>query len=389
MDWTWGQIEPHYQQLLGTSLTSQNVTLWLKDWTRLNDLISERYARLNLAANQDTNDPAAERNLVEFLDQVYPKVKAIEQKLKEKLIASHLEPAGFAVPLRKMHSEAAIFRSENLPLLAEERKLAARYDRIVGAQSIDWKGEERTLPQMRTIFQTPDRPTRQRAWWMVNQRQLGDRQGINQLWGELFSLRLQLAKNAGFTGYQEFRWQQLLRLDYTPQDCLEFHAAIEQVAVPAATRLYERRRRLLGLDRLRPWDLDQDLYPIQQPSLPPVENTEQLKRLVYALFQRLDPELGAHFRSLWEQDCLDLENHKGKAPGAYCTAFPASRHPFIFMNAVGLAEDVRTLIHESGHAFHNFERLKLPYFQRARPGAGICRGGLDRDGAADRALSVG
>jgi oligoendopeptidase F len=368
MDWTWAEIEPQYQKLLGTSLTSQNVALWLKDWTRLSDLISERYARLNLAANQDTNDPDAERNLAEFLDQVYPKVKASEQKLKEKLLSSQLEPAGFAVPLRKMQCEAAIFRSENLSLLADERKLAARYDRIIGAQSVDWQGEERTLPQMRTIFQTPDRPTRQRAWRMVNQRQLDDRQGINQLWSELFAIRLQMAKNASFTSYRDFRWQQLLRLDYTPQDCLEFQAAIEQVAVPAATRLYERRRRQLGLDRLRPWDLDQDLYPIQQQPLPPIENTEQLKRAVHAIFEQLDPELGAYFRSLWEQDCLDLDNHKGKAPGAYCTAFPVSRHPFIFMNAVGLAEDMRTLIHEAGHAFHNFERLKLPYFQQRVPG---------------------
>jgi oligoendopeptidase F len=368
MDWTWEKIEPQYHQLLETPITSQNVALWLKDWTRLNELISERYARLNLAVNQDTNDSAAERNLVEFLDQVYLKVKAIEQKLKEKLIASRLEPDGFSVPLHKMQSEAAIFRSENLALLAEERKLAAHYDRIIGAQTIDWEGGERTLPQMRTVFHASGRAARQRAWQLVSQRQLRDRQAINQLWNELFTLRIRMAKNAGFASYRDFRWQQLLRLDYAPQDCEEFQAAIEQVAVPAATRLYERRQRQLGLDQLRPWDLDQDLYPIQQPPLPPVESIEILKTAVDAIFHHLDPELGAYFRSLWEQDCLDLENHKGKAPGAYCTAFPASRHPFIFMNAVGLAEDLRTLIHESGHAFHNFERLKLPYFQQRVPG---------------------
>jgi oligoendopeptidase F len=368
MDWTWEQIEPQYQQLLETPITSRNVALWLKDWTHLNDLISERYARLNLAANQDTNDPAAEKNLVDFLDQVYLNVKTIEQKLKEKLIASHLEPDGFSVPLRKMQSEAAIFRSENLPLLAEERKLAARYDRIIGAQTIKWEGEERTLPQMRTVFHTAGRATRQQAWQMVSQRQLHDRPAINQLWSELFTLRLRMTENAGFASYRDFRWQQLLRLDYAPQDCEEFQAAIEQVAVPAATRLYKRRQHQLGLDQLRPWDLDQDLYPIQLPPLPHIEKPEILKVAVHAIFHHLDPELGAYFRILWERDCLDLENYKGKAPGAYCTAFPASRHPFIFMNSVGLAEDLRTLIHESGHAFHNFERLKLPYFQQRVPG---------------------
>jgi oligoendopeptidase F len=58
---------------------------------------------------------------------------------------------------------------------------------------------------------------------------------------------------------------------------------------------------------------------------------------------------------------LDLENRKGKAPGAYCTDYTAIRKPFIFMNAVGIHDDVQTLIHESGHAFHVLESANLPY----------------------------
>ena len=49
---------------------------------------------------------------------------------------------------------------------------------------------------------------------------------------------------------------------------------------------------------------------------------------------------------------LDLANRKGKAPGGYQTTLEDERLPFIFMNAVGLDSDVRTLLHEGGHAFH-------------------------------------
>jgi oligoendopeptidase F len=49
---------------------------------------------------------------------------------------------------------------------------------------------------------------------------------------------------------------------------------------------------------------------------------------------------------------LDLENRKGKAPGGYQSFLTEHRLPFIFMNAVGLERDVRTLLHEAGHAFH-------------------------------------
>jgi oligoendopeptidase F len=42
--------------------------------------------------------------------------------------------------------------------------------------------------------------------------------------------------------------------------------------------------------------------------------------------------------------------------------------PFIFMNAVGLHDDVHTLLHEGGHAFHTFEMAKLPYAQQTQVG---------------------
>ncbi|MBM3985510.1 MAG: M3 family oligoendopeptidase, partial [Planctomycetes bacterium] len=52
------------------------------------------------------------------------------------------------------------------------------------------------------------------------------------------------------------------------------------------------------------------------------------------------------------QDRLDLSNRPGKAPGAFCATRHDLRLPHIHANAVGLVDDVRALLHESGHAFH-------------------------------------
>jgi oligoendopeptidase F len=203
---------------------------------------------------------------------------------------------------------------------------------------------------------------------MAAERQLADRAAISELWGRFMHLRGRLAQNAGFPDYLAYRWQQMLRLDYTPADSLEFQQAIAQVVVPAATRMYEKHRQKLGLERLRPWDLDQDLYPLDFPPLPPYGSIEDLPARAEAAFRRVDPQLGEYFHILRAEGLLDLDNHKGKAPGAYCASFAVLKRPFIFMNGVGLASDVRTILHESGHAFHNFERLRLPYFQQRIPG---------------------
>ena len=368
MEWNWEQIEPFYQDLLERPLDVQNVALWLSDWTRLGECIGEAYARFSLANNQDTADPQAESLYIAFLDQIYTQSQAADQKLKEKLLASGLEPQGFDLPLRRMRTEAAIFRSENLPLLSEERKLASEYNKIIGAQTVNWEGEELTLQRLRLVLQSPDRGRREQAWRLAAQRQLSDREAINAVWQKLFNLRIGITANAGLTDYRAYRWAQMLRLDYTPQDCLEFQQAIEQVAVPAASRVYARHARLLGLDKLRPWDVDQDLYPLEMPTLSTYGSVEDLENGAERIFTRLDPQLGAYYHTMRQERLLDSANRKGKAPGAYCTSFPVTRLPFVFMNAVGLASDVRTMLHESGHAFHNFERLALPYLQQRIPG---------------------
>ncbi|MBN1146330.1 MAG: M3 family oligoendopeptidase [Anaerolineales bacterium] len=366
IDWPWSKIEPYCQDLLARPLTESNVSDWLAEWSQLGKLLYETYQRLWVATTVDTTDKNIAQRYTAFLEEIYPYAQAADQKLKEKLLDSGLEPDGFAIPLRNMRAEAGIFQQANLPLLAQELKLGSEYDRIVGAQTIQWDGKEFTLEQLKAIYQDPDRQRRERAWRLAAERQLADREAINELWTRNMQVRAQIATNAGLPDFRAYRWRKLLRFDYTPQDCARFHQAIEMVGVPAAQRLYERRRRKLGVDTLRPWDLL--VAPDGAPPLRPFEQVAQLVEGVAAIFQRLDPQLAAYFEIMRREGLLDLDNRKGKAPGGYCTDFPVARRPFIFMNAIGVHEDVQTLLHEGGHAFHVFESASLPYLQQLQVG---------------------
>lgn len=368
MDWSWSQIEPHFIELEAQELTAANVDAWLSSWTRLLFLISERGTRLRIATTQDTTDPQAEADFHAYIDHIHPQSQAAHQKLKEKLLASGLEPQGMRVPLRKMRSDAALFRTANLPLLSQDDKLSARYNKIIGAQTVEWEGNETTLQGLRPVFYEPDRSRRERAWRLASERQLADREALNALYGELLALRGALAANADLPDYRAYRWQQMQRLDYTPADAEQFQQAILDVAVPAATRVYQKYARRLGVNSLRPWDLDADLYPVEQPALPTYGSLESLETICENIFEEVSPRFGEYFRTMRRDEMLDLDNRKGKAPGAYCAGLPVTKRPFILMNAVGLFSDLRTLLHEAGHAFHNFETFSLPYAQQRHPG---------------------
>lgn len=361
-EWPWERIEPFVLELENTALSAKNLEGWLADWSRLWSLFDEAYWRLYVAVTVDTTDQEAERRYNAFLDGHRTRSEEVNQRLKEKLLASGLEPPNFSIPMRNLRAQAEIFRPENLPLLNEHFKLGSEYDRLIGAQTILWDGKETTLPQLEPVYQETDRERRQSAWLQAAERALQDRQAINELWCRALQVRRKLAENAGLPDYRAYRWLQMLRFDYTPADCYAFHAAIEEVVVPAARRIYEKRRQRLGLASLRPWDLKVDLFG-QEP-LRPYQTIDELETKTAAIFHRVDPQLGGYFDLMRQHKLLDLDNRKGKAPGGYCTAFSHSRLPFIFANSVGVHDDVQTLLHEGGHAFHAFESFTLPYIHQ-------------------------
>jgi oligoendopeptidase F len=366
LDWGWADYEPFARELAQRPLNADTVEQWLLDWSQLGRLLQEVANRTEVGVTLDTTDRAAERRYNHFLDEVFPRAQAANQVLKERLLASGLAPAGFEIPLRNMREETALFREQNLPLLSEEQKLVSEYSRIVGAQTVEWEGQEITPHQLQPVLQETDRSRREQAWWLTMARFLADRPALNELWVRLMRLRRELARNAGEPDYRAYRWRQMLRFDYTPADCRVFQRAIEDVAVPAATRIYERRRRRLGLATLRPWDLDVD--PRGGPALRPFSAIAELEERGTSIFTQVDPELGRYFGAMRGNRLLDLANRKGKAPGAYCADFLLERRPFIFMNAVGVHDDVQTLLHEGGHAFHVFEAAHLPYVQQLEVG---------------------
>jgi oligoendopeptidase F len=370
LTWTWSDFEPYYQELLARPLTSATLESWLADWSRVSEHVSELMERLAVATILNTADPQAEARRKTFLEKTYyAGAVPAEHALKQKLLASGLEPAGFAVPLRNMRAEAGLFREANLPLLANEQKLNVEYDKLIGAQTVTWEGREVTPSQLSVVFQDPDRHRRESAWRALAQRKLADREAVNQLWQRYLPLRQRIAANADQPNYRAYAWQQRLRFDYTPDDCKAFHAAIEAVVVPAATRIYTRRRQRLGLDRLRPWDLADGWYgmPVEPPGRPPLRPFKDMAELttkVSAVFHKVDPQLGRYFEIMRAEGLADLDNRKNKAPGAQCVALAVQRRPFIICNAVGLHDDVQTTLHESGHAFHVFESAHLPYLQQ-------------------------
>jgi len=358
----WSEIEPWYRELAATSLSPETLQPWLAQWSDLSALVDETLVRFEIATTQNTENIEVAQRKQRFLEDAHIRIQTADQQLKEQLLASALQPAGFAIPLRNLRAETALYREANLPLLAEDKVLCDTYMEIGGSQMVTWDGKEVPIVTLYSVLDDPDRERREQAWRTMTARQLQDREKINKIWVKKMQLRQQIAHNAGFESFREYRWQQLLRFDYTPDDCKAFHAAVEDVIVPAASKLREKHRRMLGLERLRPWD--SYVNPRANEAPRHIADVPTLLQQCLPVFQLIDPQLKAYFEIMLQENLLDLEERPAKAHGGYNLPLEVTRRPFIFGHVNSISDVVPLIFHELGHAFHTFETIPLRYIQQ-------------------------
>jgi oligoendopeptidase F len=351
----WKEITPFFEDLEKRKLHSpKDLEQAFLDLSELLSAVEEEGAIRYIRMTCDTTNPEYEKAYLTFVEEVAPKVEEALHRLRVKFASApawkDLDPKRYLVLKRKWENAIAIFREENIPLKVEEEKLGQRYQKIFGAMTVEFEGRTQTLQQMGKYLEEPDRRTREKAWELISERRLKDKDELESIFEELLSLRQKRAENAGFENFRDFAFRERERFDYGPKECEAFHKGVEEAVVPLLRQLHKERAKRLGLKKLRPWDLLCD--PEGRPPLSPFKEAEELVTGVQEIFLRLDPRLGELFRRMAELRLLDVANRPGKAPGGYQSTLTERRLPFIFMNAVGRDQDLWTILHESGHAFH-------------------------------------
>lgn len=349
----WKSVEPFYQKLLEEDLTPERVPFWLLEWSNLEAILSEAWSTAHRAKNEDTSDEAAEKAYLHLVENIDPLHQRTYQALTEKLLAVTYEPLPeHQQMMRRFRINAELFREENISVQQEIIKLTAQYDKLNGSLMVELDGQRITVAEAQGKLSEPDRVLRERAWRAIAKVSSSIASECDEIFLKLLVLRRELARNAGFADYRAYRWQEFKRFDYTPQDSLEFVASIEKEVVPLLNQLWEKRRQRLGVDTLRPWDLDVD--PDSRSALKPAKTIKELEDGLERIFTNLDSVLGEQF-ALMRQGWLELEPRPGKVANVgYCDYFPVSKMPYIFYNLQGTYTDVWVLLHEMGHAFHDF-----------------------------------
>ena len=344
-----------FQKLLTRPVRSaEERDAWVLARSELEAALDQEAAVLYIRMTCYTDHATYAQDYKTYVEVVAPVIKQANHDLDVRFLSLAedfpLDVPVYGVYERAVRTDIQLFREENIPLATDIDLLSQEYQTICGALTVVFDGSERTLPQMNRYLQNPDRGLREAAWRATAERRLGEQSRLDGLFDRMVGLRTRQAQNAGFDHFTAYQFQVYHRFDYTPQHCFDYHSAVQEMLVPVWEKILRRRKTALKIDALKPWDTEVD--PLGRPALNPFDGVDGLKTGVGNILKKVHPEFYRAFAVMSDGGLLDLASRKGKAPGGYQHTLAESRKPFIFMNAVGLDGDVRTLLHESGHAFH-------------------------------------
>jgi oligoendopeptidase F len=358
---TWSEFEPKYSALSQRDLDPDNLYQFLLDWSDLEKEVEDLHTFLTLSVDLNTADEEANDKLVHFNQVTRPKLTIASAALRNKVldVTEPNVPAEAVMVLKRMRSDSAAYRAENVPLEAEQAHLVTRYSRLTGSQLVNYDSEKLTIPAIQEKLRDANRGIRERAWraWQRAKLQLSPQ--LDELFQKLFTVRTTMADNAGFGNYRELIWLKYHRYDYTAEQCYEFQESIEKEVVPFASELLEIQRKGLGVDVLKPWDFywRSPVDPYNREPLRPFHSVTDLENGMERIFSGIDFELGQQFARFCK-GFADLGSRPNKMPHAYCASFPRRSMPFVLENVVGSEDDVRVTLHEFGHAFHGYASMR-------------------------------
>ncbi|EKB20323.1 pepF/M3 family oligoendopeptidase [Aeromonas veronii AMC35] len=327
--------------------------------------------------SQDARDPQAKqlasraRTLIADLFKMLAPVEDLMLALPEEEFSALMRDPLLGEEAYRLRHERRL-QDQRLPVAAEQLVIGLGtdglhawgnlYNDLVGKIRLTIDGREMGLAEASNLLSSPVRALRLEAFDAISAGWEGEQETVAAILNALNGWRLELARQRGNTRL----------LDALDLSCHQSH--IERATLDA---LMSETWRARGLGQ-RALELMAERLGIDDPGAedlfapPPAASSRDIPfdeaiELIADAFSRFDPEMGAFARMMAEKGWIDAAPTPNRRPGAYCTKFAEPVEPRVFVTYAGTMDNVITLAHELGHAWHNWVIRDLPMSQRRYP----------------------
>jgi oligoendopeptidase F len=188
------ELEKELQALLNQPVNSTaELESWLKKQSYIYDAVEEALSGHYIDFQCNSNSEAAKKafeNDQKFIDPLFKKYSALlDEKFLENPYKDSLDSSFYSQFIKSKQNSKELFREKNIELEIEEDRLSTNYFEITGGLTIFWQGEEKTLSEVRTYLQDPDRTVRKKAMDMIAEAFLSKEEELQEIMTALINIR--------------------------------------------------------------------------------------------------------------------------------------------------------------------------------------------------------
>ncbi len=330
----------------------------MEEATRLAHRISS-YAGLAFAADtQDARIQALLGRIQQFMAEMENRTlffdlwwKDLDEDNAARLLAVSGDYRYYLERLRKFKPHTLRESEEqiiNLKNVTGASALVTLYDAITNRYvfriEIDGETKELTRGELMTLVRHPNPDRRARAYQELYRVYGEDSAILGQMYQAL--VRDWRNENVSLRRFASPIAARNLSNDI-PDEAVETLLKVARRNAPVFQRFFRAKARLLGLEKLRRYDI---YAPVVQSDKR--YDFSVAADLVLDSFASFQPRFADLARRVFDENHLDSEVRKGKQSGAFCASVEPGLTPWVKLNYQGRADDVATMAHELGHAIH-------------------------------------
>lgn len=300
---------------------------------------------------------------------VQDKVKPLYQEYKSKIDKKVKENSEYIKNrpyfINQISNSIGLINEDIIPLMTEADQLVSEYFVIKESMKANWEGESVQVQELVGKLYDENRKVRENSHSFISHSYEERAKDFHLLMDQLISVRDQIARKAGFSNYRDYMFCYYGRLDYSYKECDQLAEAIRTEMVPLIDQLNRKKKKLLKVDLLKPWD--SRVTGNEQIVNLPYGHSEEMVRMAENLLEKVDYSFSGLVRTMKDNNQLDLALRAGKGPGGFCEFLPQSKSSFIMLNLAGTKDDLPIFLHEMGHAIHHDMMKDLDHYDKELP----------------------
>ncbi len=278
----------------------------------------------------------------------------------DKAIETNASAKAHAFTLKETRDQAKYMMSEAEEVLAAELTLSGgrAFGKLQGKVTsqlsvefeLDGQTQKMPMPALINLRSHPDEDTRRRAYEAENRAWEGVKETLAACLNGVKGETNVLFKKRGRKDVLHFAVD-AARMDRKTLDAM---LSAMKDSFPVFRRYFQAKAKKLGKEKLAWWDL---FAPVGKTDK--VYSFDDARNFILDNFGKFSPEMRGLADTAFSKNWIDAEQRDGKRGGAFCMSVPGVKESRILSNFDGSFDQVSTLAHELGHAFHNYCAFKV------------------------------